>query len=1126
MKSLNRILPLVFILAPLSFAQGEAPAAANDANAAVSPSGESSAPAPVPAPAPAPAAEQPAAEVAAPEEVPAPAEEAAPAAEPAQESAEQTAAATEPPAAEKSEVAVEYEDFVAGDTLPIVNGTPLAGSVSGFLSKDHSPYLVSDSLIVDENQALVIQPGVVIAFKPNAFLDIRGGSLAVAGESSKPVVFRPFNKMGHWGGIRITGNQQADFKNVFVRNAIDAISVENGALSMQNVVVDKAMEVGVHARASKIAMQNSTISNGLGVGVWASENASIRMDNIKFTGNKVALLTEKNCEVKFNSSTFESNKNAVLNMGDNLVRASGSKITGNDIGVVSTEFPVKYQDIVTYNGEDASSKARKLHSTLPKEPQNPYAVNYTGNTADLNDFDPNARWKMSGNVISDIGYHFVRTRHNHSGEDYISGKDTVKNGDRYENYFQTPGFFANFNAYMMLESPWGNTLELTMDLSSDSWNNFNPHTLQAVYTDPFQRLALGNIYLSGGNTYLEGIDVLGGSYDVKIANNRNGDPLFVLSGFGGETRRPLIEGKKNPDIYKDYIEEGDAEAQEMVVGGMVRWNMHPRFSGLLGFMGSKDYVEDPFIRDGMSKNTVLATPLVSSHTAFAEGSWIAYPGNMEFHGNLAMGAADTTNVLRMRALNQVFSEAGISASNYNLLYKLMKNPSEVSRMSKAELEDIFGDNTLMTTSQMRTELKRLLEKAKAIRNANSKDGFENDRLADWNGKNVAFGADFRWNFYKTELTAYLHAVGPEFYSAGSPDQTQNFREFGATFKQGFSDFWQLNMAYDVDVENAGNGNKYNAFGFNEGTTWGLFTESSRKWQDEHELDENRAINTQDASIKNIVNIGKHLDVTFGYAMNYRTHHRALRLYGQYSKSTDVYKDSWFKPRGKATLRVNDSLEIDSARWAKYYSYAEDEYLAGDFTEKLLRQSAELNFDIKVPHNVVSLGGVVTFRTDLSEFADDDALDELDFSNETYGLLGYYFHGADYVEQRYPISLTTEVGSISNVLAFTPRYKVFNRNDMTDFEWTLSDNFTWGISKDFLELTLAGSVRQEYLDYTDESGDVSEEEIDVDGSAMLRVYFTKTFFTDWTFGAVYDYRPDNRSDEYKDFYGILSLNYAF
>ena len=1027
----------------------------------------------------------------------------------------------------KDEEPVDDIDALSGDTLPVVNGTPLSGSVSGFLSKDKSPYLISDSLIVGEGQALVIQPGVIIAFKPGAILDIRGGSLAVAGEEKSPVIFRPFNKMGHWGGIRIAGPMQADFKNVFIRNAVNAVSVENGTLTVQNAVIDKPLETGVYARAAKVTLQNSIMTNALGVGFWAADKSTLRLDNVRVNGNKVGLVAESNAEVRLNTSTFGSNEVAVLNMGDNNVTETGSSITGNIFGVVSTEFPVKFKNAISYNEEDAASNARKLHSTLPKEPKNPNAGGYRANEPVLDDIDPDARWKMSGNVVSDVGYHLVRTRHNHTGADFYSGvRDTVKNGDRYVNYFQTPGFFTNLSAYMLMESPWGSSLELTVDLSSDSWNSFNPHTLQAIYTDPFQKLALGNIYLSGGNTYLEGIDVLGGSYDLKILHNRAGDPLFVVTGFAGETRNPLKEGDRNPDIYKDYVEVGEAESQEMVAGGMVRWNMHPQFSGLLGFMGSKDYIEDPFLRNGMSENTLLATPRRSSQTAFAEGSWIAYPGNMEFHGNLAIGAADTSNARSIRAVNQVFSNAGVSTSNYNLLNRLMKDPGVVSRMSEKELVAIFGDNTMMTTSQMRAELKRLLEEAKRVRNQYASNGYENDRLSDWNGKNAAFGADFRWTYHKSELSAYLRAVGPEFYSAGSPDQIQNSREFGAFFKQGFSDFWTLTMTYDVDVENAGNGNQYNAFGFNEGTTWGLFNEAPDSWLEEHEMDENRAINTQDASAKNLINIGSYVDLTLGYALNYRSHHRPTRLYADFDKASGVYEDSWFKARGKSTLKVNDSLEIDSARWAQYYSHVQDEYLAADFTEKLLKQSVQVNFDIKMPYNVLSLGWILTFRNDLSEFDDDKAMDEFDFSDETYGLLGYYFHGGDYVEHRFPTSLTTTVGDITNVISFTPRYKVFNRNDMTDFEWFLSDNFTWGISKNFLELTLAGSLRRELLEYTDEGVDYSEEEMDVDGSVMFRVYFTKTFFTDWTLGAVYDYRPDSRSDEYKDFYGILSLNYAF
>lgn len=1019
------------------------------------------------------------------------------------------------------------EEVSALDTLPIVNGTSLPRTLSGFLSVDKSPYLVEDSLIVEDGKALVIQPGVVVAFKPGAFLEVRGGSLAAVGENGKPVVFRPFNKMGHWSGIRITGPNTVSFKNVVVRNAVDAIAVVNGNLDMQDALVDKPYQTGIYAEGSKVSVLRSTVSGSLGPAIWASANSSVRTDESKIFGNLIGLVADQKSDVLLNATEIVENDYGVLNMAENHVRESGSSITKNKMGLVSAEFPVDFNDAISYNVEDADGKARKLHSTLPPEPKILESTNYMSNAPILKDPEVQREWEMSGNVITDVGYHFVRTRHNHSGEDYIVGSDTVHPEGRYNNYFQTPGLFTNYNAYMMVKSPWGNSLEVIADLSSDSWNNFDVRTLSAVYTDPFQKLSLGSVNLAYGYTYMDGVDFIGGAYDLNILHNRNGDPLFVVSGFGGELQEPLLEGNKNPDLYKDWIEEGEAEAQKMFAGGKILWNMHPQFNGALGFIGSKDYVEDPFIRDGMSKNKNFGNPLMSSHTAFAEGNWIAYPGNMEFNGQIAIGAADTANVLSQRAINNVFSNAGIDASDFTLMNRLMKNPSLVSRLSSDQLIQIFGDNTMMTVSEMRAELRRLLQLAKEQRGEYAKTEYEKNRLQDWNGKNVATGASFRWTYKKSLLTSYFHFVGPRFYSAGSPDQLQNFREFGAKFEQEFSDFWKLSLTYDADVENASNENKYNVFGFNEGTIWGGLDEASDEWKKEHELDENRAINIQDAVAKNVINIGSHLELTLRYAMNYRTHHRSTRILPSYSTASGVYEDEWFRANeGKPSIKVNDTLEIDSARWLKYYEMASEPYLAADFTERLLKHTGEVNFKLKVPFNEINIGGIITYRTDLSSFADDDNLNQFDFSNSTIGKLGYRFHGGDYLEQRYPISLSTQLDGFSNLISFTPRYKKYKVEDMTDFEWTLSDNMTIELSKDFLELSLAGSVREEYLDYSNSDGNVSEEELDVDGSASLRIYFSKTFFTDWTFGGTFNYRPDYRSDEYRDVYGILSLNYAF
>ena len=65
-----------------------------------------------------------------------------------------------------------------------------------------------------------------------------------------------------------------------------------------------------------------------------------------------------------------------------------------------------------------------------------------------------------------------------------------------------------------------------------------------------------------------------------------------------------------------------------------------------------------------------------------------------------------------------------------------------------------------------------------------------------------------------------------------------------------------------------------------------------------------------------------------------------------------------------------------------------------------------------------------------------------------------------------------------------------------------------------------------IQYEIDDVDYDELEIDVDGSASLRVYHTPALYSDWTVGSVFNYRPDNKADQYKDFYVTAALNYDF
>ena len=739
-------------------------------------------------------------------------------------------------------------------------------------------------------------------------------------------------------------------------------------------------------------------------------------------------------------------------------------------------------------------------------------------------------WSVSGSVGAEFGYHSVVTGKNETDSVFVSGRDSIYPGKKYRNYFQVPGLFGNLNAFIQMESASGQRLEFTLDASSDKWNRFNPKFVQALYEDRYQKFVLGDQFVLGGDLYLAGVDLFGASYDFKLNPKGSEKPLLVFSVFGGEDQAPKLPGKKDPDQYNMYIGLDEVEAQKMLIGGKLLWNASENIDATVGFIGSKDYLEDPYLRDGTTNNVNLANPMFSSRTFFGELNGDVLGGRGKYNVQLGFGGADTVNVVAHRAVNSVFESAGLDVSRFAQLRRLMNNTSLVNRMNRDELELIFGDNTDMSVDDMRSELIRILKVAKDALKKHRDE--KNDDPTEWTVQNLALSGSYNWKKNSTMIDAYFRFVGRNYYSAGSPDLLQNSRQLGFKLDQKIKDFWKLNFGYELNVENAsGHGDAYNVFGFAEGSKLGLLPGADDDWLEKHEQDVPRTLYIHDFDLKNTFKVRDSIEVVARYALNYRTRSTPQRLHGNYFASSGIYNDSWFNvQKGKPTIEVEfedgSTVEIDSARWAKYASLQDKEYLATQFEERLLKHTVELTATIKFPKNVLKIGGVWTYRTDLSRFNQDDLLNGFDFSDETYGILGYYFHGGDYLDARYPISLTTTLDRVRNTVSVTPRFRIYNRDEMGEFEWTLMDNAAFKLKPGFLDLMLHGNIRQNFLSRKEDGKDVHEMEMDLDLSAGLKFQMTERLGTEFTVGSFFNYRPDSESEDYRDIYGSVTVNYDF
>ncbi len=992
--------------------------------------------------------------------------------------------------------------------------TEISGNIEGFLKAANAPYLATGDLVVGENDALVIEPGVEIVFKTGTGLNIQDGAIAAMGQENSPIIFR--GNDGEWNGITLTGETRASFNNIRIEKAKVALALENTGADIFSAKIHDS-GIGIFAKGASVNLQNSRLEKISGAAVIAEEGSTVSMNHCEIMESNVAYLSGKNSKNNFANVSIQNNNVGLADQGSNSFEVQYLKNEDNAIGISADDVPPLTVTEATKNNKvNMAAGTELLVSMLPSVPQNDFARRFE-KPAKIDSAEVQAsvkKWALSGNVSTAVGYHLVRTLH-----------DSTDN--RYENYFQVPGLFSNYNTYIKLESPDGRTTEFTTSIGSDHWNEWNVHKVNATYTDATRKISLGDTYINAGETYLGGINLFGASYSVDYLKLTNDLPIFRTTVFAGETNRPKLVGQKNPEFYKDYIEDGEGEAQEVVAGGKITWNMHRRFNGTLGFIAGEDYKEDPFFRDGMSSHKNTVDPEISSRTFFAEGNWLFWPGNIELNGQVAIGAADTSDVNTQRAVNSIFSKAGVSVSNFALLRKIMKNENMISYMSREQLLDIFGDNTSMSPSEMKQQLRELVAKAKKAEASYEKSDDNQAHISEWDGNNFAALASMRWGIGNTVLNAHYKYVGSKFYSAGSPDQLSNYRELSASIDQRFGKNWRLSLSYNLNIENAAIGHKANIFGFGEGTTMGLFGSASDEWTKAHDQDDLRALYVHNAAFKNNITLG-FFNLALRYKINYRTRHMSTRLQANSNVESGIFDDKWFRPGKKAktysVVSGTDTVVVDAEKYKQYYELTKYEYIASDFTEKILKNTVEAELGIRFSSNLLKVGATWTHRTDFSEFENNSLIKDFDFSNRTYGILGYYFHSADYFEQRYPISLTTNFDRFHNQISITPRYKIYSRDKMKEFEWSIDENLEAEVFKNFMDFALNGGFRQEVI--TRHSEGENEEDADFYSSATIRLHHTKDLYSDYTLGVNYSYRPDAKSEQYKDYYAVFSLNYAF
>jgi hypothetical protein len=1029
----------------------------------------------------------------------------------------------------------QYRDneLLAGKTL----GTDY---VDGILTAAQGPYLIYGALTIPAGKTLRLEPGTIVLFHPGmrSSLDVQG-KLVAAGTAERPVRFRSAARSempGDWDRLLIRGAETSELRETEISGSQWGVHVEQGHLQMQNGVIQGNGERGVFARDAEVRITDCRIIGNRGAGIHASAFSSVALERSVVEKNQVGIALTGSAQLEMLSSVVRENGTGVVQLQEARLSFLNSKLQRNPIGWVSEDLPSKeIADSILGSTYNLRRAAPNYVASLPEPDfagiRKPYSPGRRRSPVALMDTIA-PLWQWNGNINGTAYYHGVKTARVEKGEPWISGVDTLWPGEKYPNGFVTPGLGLTTNLYLLGVGPGQQSLEFLAELSYDDWDRQRADPFTLSYTNSRYAVTLGDFQASRGELYLSGMDLLGVQGELYLGRNTLGDPLFALRAAGGEMKSPLGKGDRNPGVYGDTLGEGEATAQRLAGLASVHFAPVRRFEMEVGVLAADDRMVDPLLRDGHAA-TETSDPMRTALAVFADGDWLFWPGDIDLNGQIAVGRADTANVELERAINQVFTDAGIAVSSLSQLRRSMNDPHWIDQASTAELQAIFGTGALSAT-QMRDSLKVLRTQALNVRDS-AQVATEDGRALglNWGSQDFALRGEAHWQFWKTTLSGKLRYVGSHYVSPGSEGLAQNSREIALGWEQALRPWWTSDLDYSLQIEGAAQGAATNLLGLGEGTRYGLF-QPDNSWHDEHILSTNRARYTQHATLKQMWKVAPSAELSASYDFEYRNQYKPTLLRSDLSSAGGIWQDPWFKARpGRDSLYFvngSDSVAVDALRWAQYQRLGASGTLAYGLREQSYTQTPGVSASYKAGKALLKLSGRWTWLTDISIFTRDSlhALDSLGLADSTWSKLGYEFHGNEYFEHSYPLTISIVQKNLSNRIELSPRFKDYVRLDRSETEWRITDRMEIPLRQRRYLVRMLGDFRWMGAHWTERESQSreSESEWDVIGELSLRINHTEHFYTEYTVRGEDYRRPDYLENQYRDLYTGLSVYYGF
>ena len=952
----------------------------------------------------------------------------------------------------------------------LLEGTPIDATVlSGTLTKEKSPYLVYGSLQVPAGEELVIDPDVVIRFVPGLFGGLTVyGQLQVNGTLEKPVRFESAGKVAHpwdWRGVLIAGTGRSTIAYLDVSGANYGVHVENSGLAMQNSHLHGNSMRGIFIRNSQVEIQDCQIDGNEVIGIQAGAMSQVNVTRTRVSGVGTAIAIMPDASVSLTASTLQDNDRGVLVLKRGTLITERNHIVANQVGIASSEKLARSQ----FEGvrDNATDLQQVVDAILPDGFEEPILADVRRQEIipvtswQVGEHREKELWSPYGNIQWGAAYRGVSTANNSGPLAVALEKDTVQPHHAFPNTFFASGPSTFGNAFLVLESNQGRSIEFQGEGLADTWNHgrFQPFSLR--YGSKWQNFTVGNFQESSSPLLLSSFGVLGVKYQLHLGQSERGDYRFQVDGFYGETREPFAGGSRNPETFGQYYAADGAVSQQMTTYGHLGFAPFGQWNFSVASIVAKDRTSNLVFRKELPEGAETRDPLTQSRAAMFGSYWHNPDRSWTAQMEIAVGQADTSDVFYQAALDEVFANAGLEPVALSDVRTLFLSDARVQDADSATVFAILSPDSL-TLAQARDSLVVLRHQAMAVE-AQTTSSAKKGRAGslEWNPDNMAGRFELDWNGERGNFRASMQSVGSAYASPGAAGLGQNLRDYELAWSQGITSFWDLDAEYHVTVENASGpeSNATNVLGLGEGSWLGIWRDSS--WHENHLMDAGRARLEHQASVSQAFRLGSAVDLSLGYQFSQSHQFLPTKLKVDYSPGAAVALDPWFAARnGKSTTRVDmgygDSTTIDAERWAEYLAQASEETVAWGFDDRRVHHGFSGELQWRRATYTIRLGVTWNGQWDRGYFT-HNLLDSMDLADTTLEKLGHNPEAQTWNELAYPMSISGKFGDIAHKVSFAPRWKQWQKANLHEYEYRLNDRLELPLQKRKIILSFNGEL---------------------------------------------------------------------